>query len=1114
MLVADEETKRYFEMLNKEVENALERANRARKRNIDPVDKVEVSIANDLGERVEGLLGLKGLKEVLKEMEKQGMKREEIAFELTKRIARGEIIETKNREEAIDKAIRIGVAILTEGVLVAPTEGISKVVIKKNDDGSEYLSVYYAGPIRSAGGTVAALSVVLADLARRENNISRYKPTPQEVNRIIEEVNIYDARAARLQYKPPEEHVKIIVEGCPVCVEGDPTEEIEVSVNRDLPRIETNRIRGGVPLVLCEGIAQKSQKISKYIASLKLDGWEWIKKVVKVKKEEKEKKVEIKPDPKYLDGVVAGRPIFAYPSAKGGFRLRYGRARTNSLMAKGIHPATMVISDYFLANGTHIKLERPGKGAVVSAVDGIEGPIVKLRNGDVVKLNSAEEAEKLREEIEEILFLGDMLTTFGDFLKTNTPLLPSPYVEEWWIKEAKQKGIEKTPESAEEAFEISRKYGIPLYPKYLYYWGDISKDMLIALIKWLKEGEINKSMIKVKRSISKRVLELAGVEHKVREGFVIIEGDVAYSLIETLGLDKELNLEEIENSNKEVLEILSEISGVKIMHKSPTYIGARMGRPEKAKERTMKPPIHVLFPTGDPKVRELNKIYNTLKARDRNRSIEVEIATYRCTNCKSLTFYPLCHKCNKKAVIEKTCVVCGKKTTEDIHCKKPTVAYSKRRIDFIKLYDEARRKLNINVDVKGVKGLMSKDKIPERMEKGLIRAKYGVYVFRDGTARFDASNVPLTHFTPKEVGVSVERLKELGYATDHKGEPLEREDQIVPLKVQDIVISKRAANYLFNVSKFIDEMLINLYGEQPYYNLNKKEDLIGHLVIALAPHISTGVVGRIIGISEANVFYAHPFMHTAKRRNCDGDEDSIMLIMDAFLNFSKKYLSDSRGGTMDSPLILTLNLDPKEVDDESHNIEIEDYSLEFYKSTLEYTNPGKVKIKTVADVLGSKDQYKQLPITHYSSCIDCGNNITTYKKLNSVPEKLDSEIKLMKKIRAIDLKDAIEKIIINHFIPDIYGNLRKFSRQKFRCVNCQEKYRRVPLKGVCLKCGGNLTLTIHKGGIEKYLLTTIKLAEEYNLSLYLRQRLKMVKEEIRSLFEDEKVKQMAMFDYM
>ena len=53
--------------------------------------------------------------------------------------------------------------------------------------------------------------------------------------------------------------------------------------------------------------------------------------------------------------------------------------------------------------------------------------------------------------------------------------------------------------------------------------------------------------------------------------------------------------------------------------------------------------------------------------------------------------------------------------------------------------------------MKAVKGLMSKDQTPEPIEKGYLRAMHEVPVFRDGTIRFDMSDVPITHFTPKEI---------------------------------------------------------------------------------------------------------------------------------------------------------------------------------------------------------------------------------------------------------------------------------------------------------------------------------------------------------------------------
>ena len=68
---------------------------------------------------------------------------------------------------------------------------------------------------------------------------------------------------------------------------------------------------------------------------------------------------------------------------------------------------------------------------------------------------------------------------------------------------------------------------------------------------------------------------------------------------------------------------------------------------------------------------------------------------------------------------------------------------------------------------------------------------------------------------------------------------------------------------------------------------------------------------------------------------------------------------------------------------------------------------------------------------------------------------------------------------------------------------CNAKYRRTPLSGVCTKCKGKLLLTVSKGGIEKYLEISINLADGYSIEPYIRQRLKLVKEEISNLFGEE-----------
>ena len=297
--------------------------------------------------------------------------------------------------------------------------------------------------------------------------------------------------------------------------------------------------------------------------------------------------------------------------------------------------------------------------------------------------------------------------------------------------------------------------------------------------------------------------------------------------------------------------------------------------------------------------------------------------------------------------------------------------------------------------------------------------------------------------------------------------------------------------------------------------MNKREELVGHLIIGMAPHTSAGMVGRIIGYSYANVGYAHPYFHASKRRNCDGDEDAFFLLLDAFMNFSKRFLPDKRGGQMDAPLVLTTILDPKEVDGEVHNMDsMWEYPLEFYEKSLEGIAPKEIKkiMQTVEDRLDKDSQYEGIGYTHETLKIDEGPLVCAYKTLGSMMEKTSAQLAVAKKIRATDERDVAEKVIQSHFVPDLIGNLRAFSRQGVRC-KCGAKYRRMPLKGVCRKCGSRLILTVSKGAVEKYMDVSQTMAEKYNASDYIKQRLEIIRSGIDSLFVNDKRKQVKIEDF-
>ena len=1093
----------YFDRLEADTHHLYEIANEARSKGLDVEIKTEVPLAKDLAERVEGLVGPEGVAQRIKELETD-IDRESVAFEIAAEIASGKFELTGekaewNEEQRCDQGLRTALAILTEGVVAAPLEGISQVKIKQNFDGTKYIGVYFAGPIRSAGGTAAALSVLLGDKIRRAINIDEFKPIDDEIERYVEEVELYESEVTNLQYSPTPEEVRFAANHIPVEVTGEQTDQVEVS-HRDLERVETNNIRGGALLAMVEGVIQKSKKIKKIANKLGLD-WDWLEEYSKPKNDDSGSddsgESDIISEPKYIQDIIGGRPILGYPSEKGGFRLRYGRSRNTGLATMGVHPATMALLE-FLAVGTQLKIEYPGKGNCVVPVDSIEGPTVKLKNGDVVIIDSIKQARELKKDVVEILFLGDMLVAFGEFLRNNQPLYPSGWCEEWWIQllmrsenfdkdntDLDLHNLEYEYLPSTEAFGLSKDYHIPLHPKYTYCYNDVTIQDLNSLIDLIEKGKSEYkpgSELKLDLSYPKRTLEVIGVPHTVRDGKIIIDKDHSYALLITLS--KKLPQKET------TLEAVNEVSPVEIINKAPAYIGTRVGRPEKSKERLMRPAPHVLFPIGN-----YGGSRRLVATAAKKGNIKIDLSRRKCTNpdCGISSFGSLCPKCGSPTEI-------GKPSTKNI----PLAAMLKKASDNVKV-----RRVD---EVKGVIGMISESKLPEPLEKGILRAKNEVFTFKDGTIRHDSTDLPLTHFIPKEIGVTVEKLLEMGYEKDCYGNPIENEDQIIELRVQDIVISDNCGEYLLRTAQFIDDELTRYYGMEPFYNVKEKSDLIGHLVAGLAPHTSAGVLGRIVGFTKALGCYAHPYFHSAKRRNCDSDEDAVMLLLDALINFSKSYLPNTRGGSMDAPLVLSSRIDPEEIDDESHNLDIfERFPVEFYEKTYSPLKPAEVLeyIDNVEMHLGTPEQYEGLMFSHHTSNIHAGPTVCLYKRLPSMREKVEAQISLAESIRAVDQRGVVEKVLSSHFLPDIMGNSRAFSKQKVRCTKCGSKYRRMPLTGKC-KCGGNLILSVSKGSVTKYLEISQELVNRYPVSHYLKQRLEIQEYGINSLFESDKSKQSSL----
>ena len=166
-----------------------------------------------------------------------------------------------------------------------------------------------------------------------------------------------------------------------------------------------------------------------------------------------------------------------------------------------------------------------------------------------------------------------------------------------------------------------------------------------------------------------------------------------------------------------------------------------------------------------------------------------------------------------------------------------------------------------------------------------------------------------------------------------------------------------------------------------------------------------------------------------------------------------------------------------------------------------------VKIEQYGSRLGKDEQYCGLGFTHDTLDINDGIRCSAYKYIPTMRDKVRGQMDLAEKIRAVDASNVATLIIERHFMRDLKGNLRKFSIQKFRCVDCNESYRRPPLIGKCLKCSGNIMFTVSEGSIVKYLEPSLELAEKYKLPSYLKQTLELTKQRIESIFGKDKEKQ-------
>ena len=1115
------ETEEYYSDILGQYQSAYNTAEEAKSRGLDPNEMVESKTVFDLADRVNEMLGLsqfEGLAERLRHLLHSTTK-EKATLTIAEEIALGKF-GAMSIDQALQYGVRAGLAVITDGVTVAPIQGISTVVIKKNDDNSEYASISYAGPMRSAGGTEAAFSVLIADVVAKKLGLSPYRAREEEIARYIEELRVYEREVGSFQYRVSDADVRVALSNLPVEIDGVETDPYEVVVHRNLKRVATDRVRGGALRVLNDGVIGRAHKLSKILKELQLTGWDWLPDLKGGKQQSAGETEKIGA---HFEEVISGRPVISSPATRGGLRIRYGRAMNTGLSTVGIHPAIPALLDNCVVVGTQVKVDLPGKAATMAFVDSIEGPTIRLKDGSVRRVNSLADAERYHDSLELIIDMGDALISYGDFLENNKVLSPSPYVVEWWLEDLRramedrvQGGVTLDSDrlqsisqgvvpSASEALDISKQLCIPLYPTYSPRFDRLTPAELAELTeKMILSGR--DIIINITSHHIEDALQHLLVPYTRNKDSATVSEEWAVILRALLRLeDRPLPAEVQETETGTALELVHKISGIKVGRQTTGTVGMRVGRPEKAMLRHMKPPVHVLFPVGS-----AGGSTRDLIAASKSGSMRVDMVNIMCPSCGKRKLASRCEECGEATVRFLSCPRCSQILNADEgqtcpRCRVEGVTHSNYNLDIKTAVDAVLRKVPdvAHEVIKGVRGLSSGSKYAEPIEKGALRSKHEIYVYKDGTARVDVTNAPLTHFRPRDLRISIADLQTLGYSVDKDGKPLSDPEQIVAVKPQDIVIPENTARDLLRVAAFVDDELETVYGLGRFYNVKTIDDLRGKVVVGLAPHTSVGVVGRILGFSNAQVCFANPCWHSAKRRDCDGDGDSVLLLLDIFLNFSVEYIPTQIGGLMDTPLLIQPIILPAEVDDQAHNFDVAwKYPLAFYEATESSPNASKVSgsIETIRNRVNLQDQFYNYGFTHPTSSIKIKSSRSAYSTLNTLSDKISKQIEVAEKIEAVSARQVVESIIKTHLIRDIMGNMKKYSTQSFKCRACNRTFRRPSVSAKCEICGGELRETLTRGSVEKYLAIARRLALEYDVDEYIRERLDLLVREMDQLF--------------
>lgn len=840
----------YFKKLGKpekdyvsKIEEVINLGEKAKKTGFDPTSFVESKFITSSYERISTIVGLKGIDKRLKELMKEIKDPYNLAYQIAEDVVLGRFTFLDN-ETSLLVAAKTAIAVLTKGMRYHYITSIKKIKLHKNGDATTYPAIILSENSRLAPRLLIFLIVVL-DKLRKPLGIDRWKIETLPRKHVLAIVR--DFYIQTKEGKVPLDEVIGILRKMPVEVIEEKN-NTKVQISKHFSKLIIN-------------LPKYSSFLKKLRSSLNLEGWEWVDKLLSIKKIER------------------SNTILVSSNALGGFRLIPNPDLPKNTV--GLHPAIHILLNGKITYGTKLYIDNKGPYGV-TFLENILPPIVKLKDGTVKMFTGGRED---REQIKEILFFGDLALSS---VKSDV------YTESRWLKDlykASKDDLSKVLK-AEITFpiakEISEKYRIPLYPPYTFFLQLLSVSEILTLREMIKSFLTEEIPQLIFRGSAKSLLEKALVPFKIIGEEIYIEGDNALALYHLLRPDKELKEIPAPLSS---LELLSHLSGLQIPNRLSSFASLSFKiKMEQETKKVEKP--HSIFPLGD--------YYHVSTDILDHETIYIELANLYCDHCSIFTLSRRCPKCGTLTKLMYFCEYCRKVTTQE-KCEICGLRTKPNYLKGINITEEINQQSEL-IGLKplkpliGIEELKSSIKIPEPLSKGIVRQYHALTVDRDATIKFSTYLCHANILKVSDLNISLEKIKQMGYETDIFGEELTSGNQYIQLKPYDIIISREMAKLFLKITKYLDELLVRLYKMEEFYNIEVPEDLLGHLVLVVPEGTNTGIILRIIGFTNDDASYAHPLISKMFNINYGFQKGEFTLLVDTLLNFSRYYIEEESDG--------------------------------------------------------------------------------------------------------------------------------------------------------------------------------------------------------------------------